>query len=81
MMKLSDTVRSESHVKRKPTLTREDLIAHLKAVGQRIMDDAEGLNIDPRHTFSVEIKAKIAPMDAVTHVEYYIDRTADPRLP
>ena len=77
---MSDVVRETSDVKRNAALSRDDLIAHLKAVGQRIIDDAEQLNIDPKHTCSIEIKATIEPLDSVTHVEYYINRVADPRL-
>lgn len=80
MMKLSDVKREISDVKRNAMLSRDDLIAHLKAVGQRIIDDAEQLNIDPKHTCSIEIRATIEPLNSVTHVEYYIDRVADPRL-
>ena len=77
---MSDVKRAISDVKRNAMLSRDDLIAHLKAVGQRIIDDAEQLNIDPKHTCSIEIRATIEPLDSVTHVEYYIDRVADPRL-
>ena len=80
MMKLSDVKRAISDVKCNAMLSRDDLIAHLKAVGKRIIDDAEQLNIDPKHTCSIEIRATIEPLDSVTHVEYYIDRVADPRL-
>lgn len=80
MMKLSDAKRATSDVKRNAMLGRDDLIAHLKAVGQRIIDDAGQLNIDPKHTCSIEIRATIEPLDSVTHVEYYIDCVADPRL-
>ena len=81
MMKLNDVARATSDVKRNAALSRDDLIAHLKAVGQRIIDDAEQLIIDPKHTCSIEIKATIEPLDSVTHVEYYINRIADPRVP
>ena len=78
---MSDVARATSDVKRNAALSRDDLIAHLKAVGKRIIDDAEQIGIDPKHTCSIEIKAMIEPLDSVTHVEYYIDRIADPRLP
>ena len=81
MMKLSDVTRETSNVKRNAMLSRDDLIAHLKAVGQRIIDDAEQLTIEPKRTCSIEIRATIEPLDSVTHVEYCIDRIADPRVP
>ena len=81
MEDIQKILRATSDVKRNAALSRDDFIAHLKAVGQRIIDDAEQLNIDPEHTCSIEIKATIEPLDSVTHVEYYIDRIADPRVP
>jgi len=78
---LNDVVRATSDVKRNAALSRDDLIAHLKNVGQRIIDDAERLNIDPKRTCSIEITATIEPLNSVTHVEYYIDQIADPRVP
>ena len=78
---MSDVTIATSDVKRNTMLSRDDLIAHLRAVGQRIIDDAERLNIDPKRTCSIEIQATIEPLNSVTHVEYYIDRVADPRLP
>ena len=77
---MNDVARATSNVKRNAALSRDDLISHLKAIGQRIIDDAELLNIDPKRTCSIEIKATIEPLDSVTHVEYWIDRIADPRL-
>ena len=81
MIKLNDVARVTSDVKRNAALSRNDLIAHLKSVGQRIIDDAEQLSIDPKHTCSIELKATIKTLNSVTHVEYYINRIADPRCP
>lgn len=61
-------------------ITRDDLIAHIKEVGQRIIDDAEGIAPDPNGTSFMEIRATIAPESEVTQIEYKIVRYADPRI-
>ena len=68
-------------VERKEKLTREDLIAHLKAVGQSIIDDAEKIAPDCYYTAFITISACINPVVETTYVRYEIKRHADPRLP
>lgn len=63
-----------------PIITRDDLIAHIKAIGQKIIDDAEEIAPNPNGTSFMEIRAIIAPTTAVTQVEYKIKRYADPRI-
>lgn len=69
-----------SKVTKTPMITRDDLIAHIKVVGQRIIDDAEEITPDPNGTSFMEIRAIIAPATVATQIEYKIKRYADPRI-
>lgn len=59
--------------------TREDVIAHLKSVGQKIIDDAELIAPRPRYTTRISITANIEACE-ITTVEYDIECYADPRI-
>lgn len=68
----------KTEVQRAKTLTAEQLIEHIKAVGKAIIDDAESVAIDTSKLRSITIEAEIAPMEQVTTITYR--RTADPRM-
>lgn len=68
-------------VKRKPYMDNAMLAEHIKCVGKAIMDDAENVALRTRNVISIEITAIISPRNSVTHVNYAIDRYADPRIP
>lgn len=70
----------KTEVSRNRTLTTEQLIEHIKAVGQAIVDDAERISIDTKNIMSISIKAEIAPLEQVTAIEYTYNRMADPRV-
>ena len=61
-------------------VNREDLIEHIKKIGQAIIDDAERIAPETKVTKEIEISAKIRPNDLVTTIHYDIERIADPRL-
>jgi len=69
-----------SCISRSPAMDKESLIAHLKTVGQRIVDDAEMVGSDPEHTREIYISARISPFESITSIDYEITRAADPRL-
>ena len=66
-------------VARPISLTRDDLIAHIKNVGQAIINDAEQIALDPQNIQGVSIIASIEPLSSITTVDYSITRIADPR--
>ena len=68
-------------VKRKPYMDNATLAEHIKCVGKAIIDDAENVALRTRNIISIEITATIAPGNSVTHINYAIDRYADPRIP
>lgn len=61
-------------------MDKGQLIAHLKTVGQRIIDDAEAFGADPKHTSEIRIFVSISPNDSTTSIDYDIIKVADPRL-
>lgn len=69
-----------SRIDRPSAMDKEALVAHLKTVGQRIVDDAEMIGADPKRTIQIYISVKISPFDSVTSIDYEITRTADPRF-
>ena len=68
-------------VKRKPYMDNAMLAEHIKCVGKAIIDDAENVALRTRNIISIEISAIISPGNSVTHINYAIDRYADPRIP
>lgn len=60
--------------------TREDIIAHMKAIGQRILDDAETFAPEPTYTTEMVITAEINPFEELSTVKYEMRRIADPRI-
>ena len=70
----------EGAVERKRLLTKEDLIEHIKEIGQTILFDAENIAIDPQNVRSFHIEATIAPGEKATNVTYTVNRFADPRI-
>lgn len=68
-------------IPRKPYgFTKQDLIDHIKCIGQTIVDDAEEIAPDPSVSNRVIISAIISPGDKVTTIHYAVRKTADPRL-
>ena len=59
----------------------EAVSAHLKAVGDAIIKDAEQIRLEPSNITSIKISAEIAPCTELTYITYEIDRRADPRIP
>lgn len=59
--------------------TRDDIIAHLKSVGQKIIDDAELIAPRPRNTTRIYISATIEACE-ITKVEYDIECYVDPQI-
>ena len=57
-----------------------DLVAHLKAIGSAIIDDANHLTVDTNRLRMVRVEAEIAPCEEITTVTYTLERAADPRL-
>lgn len=70
----------EKEIERKSSLSRADLIAHLKCIGQTIIDDAEVIGAKPQRTCYITISAVINPVEEVTTIDYRIERYADPRI-
>ena len=68
-------------VERKPYMDNATLAEHIKYVGKAIIDDAENFALRTRNIISIEITATISPGNRVTHINYAIDRYADPRIP
>lgn len=61
-------------------MTTQQLVEHIKAVGQAIIDDADKIAFDAHDLFSIEIFADIAAGERVTTVNYCLERLADPRI-
>ena len=72
-----ECVTLKSLVDRDRMLSGETVSARIKAVGQRIVDDADLFQLDLNHTVSVDISALI-DSDSVTMVDYTVRRIADP---
>lgn len=78
MMKLEDKI--SRNVERPVTMDMDALVAHLKAIGGAIIDDADHLAVDTNRLRMVRIEAEIAPCEGLTTVTYTLERVADPRL-
>ena len=61
-------------------MTTQQLVEHIKAVGQAIIDDADKIAFDAHDLASIVIRAVIAPSEEVTTVTYRLERLADPRI-
>lgn len=70
----------KKEIERKSRLNKEDLISHLKCIGQTIIDDAEAIGAKPQRTCYIAISAVINPAEEVTKIDYRIERYADPRI-
>ena len=81
MNKTMTEVHEVHDVKRKPYMDNATLAEHIKCVGKAIIDDAESVALRTKNIMSIEISAIISPRNSVTHVNYSIDRYADPRIP
>lgn len=79
-MNVFEVQEERSSVKREFLLTSEMLSAHLKEVGQRIIDDAEGFSIGPENIHGIKITARIRPGEEATSVCYEIQKYADSRI-
>lgn len=60
-------------------MTTQQLVEHVKAVGQAIIDDADKIAFDAHDLFSICISAEIAASQ-VTTVNYQLERLAAPRV-
>lgn len=56
------------------------LVAHLKAIGGAIIDDADHLSVDTNRLRKIRVEAEIAPCEQITTVTYTLERIADPRI-
>lgn len=65
-----------TNVNRDASMDTQQLINHLKAIGQAIIDDAEKIAFDASDLASVGIDAYIAPCTRFTTVEYRLRRIA-----
>ena len=79
-MKVFEVQEERSSVERGFLLTSEMLAAHLKEVGQRIIDDAEAISGGPENIRRIKITAEICPCEETTSVYYEIQKYADPRI-
>ncbi|MBR3000384.1 MAG: hypothetical protein IKF39_05230 [Oscillospiraceae bacterium] len=70
----------EKEIERKLWLSKEDLVEHLKCIGQTIIDDAEAIGAKPQRTCYIAISAAINPETEMTKIDYRIERLADPRI-
>ena len=61
-------------------ITTDDIKAHIRKVGETLIEDAEKFIIDPAGTTSIYIKTDINPYDHITTVKWEIERLADPRV-
>ena len=76
------TSKMSSSVERDYFLTSPEVVsAHLKAVGEAIIRDADQIRLEPSNITSIKILAEIAPCTNITYVRYEIERRADPRIP
>lgn len=78
MMKLEDKV--SRFVERPVTMDMNALVAHLKAIGSAIIDDADHLAVDTNRLRMVRVEAEIAPGEGLTAVTYTLERIADARI-
>lgn len=75
------TSKMESNIQRNYFLSSPEAVsAHLKAVGEAIIKDAEQIRLEPSNIASIKISAEIAPCTNITYVRYEIERRADPRI-
>ena len=68
------------NVERPVSMDMNDLVAHLKAIGSAIIDDADHLAVDTNSLRMVRVEAEIAPCEEITTVTYTLERAADPRI-
>ena len=61
-------------------MTTQQLVEHIKAVGQAIIDDADKIAFDANDLAAIVIYAEIAAGKQVTTVDYCLQRLADPRI-
>lgn len=70
----------QTKIQREKVLTTPQLIEHVKAVGQAIIDDADKIAFDTTDLSSIVIRAYINPGEEATTVTYRMVRYADPRF-
>lgn len=70
----------QTKIQREKFLTTQQLVEHVKAVGQAIIDDADKIAFDATDLSSIVIRAYINPNEEVTTVTYRMERYADPRI-
>ena len=76
--RVADKIAKE--IERPVGMDTADLVQHLKAIGNAIIDDAEHIAIDTNRLCMVRVEAEIAPCQRTTMVTYTLERTADPRF-
>lgn len=70
----------QTKIQRERDLTTQQLVEHIRAVGQAIIDDADKIAFDTIDLASIVIRAYINPGEEVTTVTYRMERYADPRF-
>ncbi len=70
----------QTKIQREKFLTTQQLVEHVKAVGQAIIDDADKIAFDATDLSSIVIRAYINPNEEVTAVTYRMERYADRRI-
>ena len=76
---MSNTKNKRINVERPVALNSEKLTAHIKAIGQAIIDEAESLGADP-HKRYLEFNAMVSPGDVVTTIKVTYEVYADPNV-
>lgn len=72
--------KNQMQVKRPEYFSKEELIKHIKCIGQTIIERAEDIAIDPIYGRGLEITAKVFPANKVTTVQWSVEVFADPRV-
>ena len=67
------------NVERPMAMNSEKLTAHIKAIGQAIIDEADHLGADPYKSY-IEFNATIQPGKAITAVKVTYEVFADPNV-
>lgn len=70
----------QTRIERPKCFTKDDLKAHIRAIGESIIEISETMNIDPHLTKEIRIHGEIAPLTEATTVSIEIIRFADPRV-
>ena len=72
--------KNTTQVKRPAHLSQEELIKHIRCIGQTIIERAEDIAFDPMYGRELEITARVCPANAATTVKWGVEVYADPRV-